>query len=84
MTIEYRYVGIFLDTRPPDRPVGVVRLWTDAAGEQREESFSASLTWEPSEVFSPMARPDYYDYVEVDESMVNAFIERMHERYGGE
>jgi hypothetical protein len=77
MTTRYRYMGIFLDRTPRDQPLGVVRLWTDADGEQREESFRASLTWEPSEVFSPMARPDNYEYAEVGEPIVEQFIERV-------
>jgi hypothetical protein len=83
MTIKYRYIGIFQHNTPPDRPAGLVRVWTDAGGEQREELFRSSLTWEPSEVFDPMARPDDLKYIEVDETIVASFIEQMRQRYGG-
>ena len=83
MTTRYRYVGIFLLNSPPDRPAGLVRVWTDADGEQKEESYSSSLAWEPSEVFDPMARPDALRYIEVDETIVASFIEQMRQRYGG-
>ena len=83
MTIKYRYIGIYLDNTPRHRPAGVIRVWVDADGEQKEESFRSSLTWEPSDVFDPMARPDYRDYIEVDETIVAGFIEQMRQRYGG-
>lgn len=84
MTIEYRYVGIYLDNTPADRPAGVLRVWTDADGQQREESFRSSLTWEPSDVLDPMTRPDYRDYIDINEATVAGFMAQMHERYGGE
>lgn len=81
MTIKYRYIGIYVTGI--DRPAGVLRVWTDADGQQREETFRSSLTWEPSEVLDPMARPDYDKYVEIDEVILAGFLEQMRQRYGG-
>lgn len=82
MTINYRYIGIYVRT-VPDRPAGVLRVWTDADGQQHEETFRSSLTWEPSEVLDPMTRPNYKKYIEIDEETLAGFLARMHQRYGG-
>lgn len=84
MTIRYRYIGIYAGSTPIDRPAGVLRVWTDAHGQRREESFRSSLTWEPSDVLDPMARPDYDEYIEINEVTVAGFIAQMHQRFGGE
>jgi hypothetical protein len=74
---SYKYYGVLVGDRTPDRPAGVVRVWTGPDGEQMEESFTSSLAWEPSHRFSSMARPDYKTIVEIDESVVVRFIERV-------
>ena len=83
MTIEYRYIGIYKRSTPIDRPGGVLRVWTDVDGQQREESFRSSLTWEPSDVLDPMTRPNHDKYIEINEATLAGFMARMHERYCG-
>jgi len=83
MTVGYRYIGIFLDTDPRNAPSGIVPVWTDAEGEQKEETSGASLTWKPSEVFDPMARPDELRYIGADELIVEGFFEQMRQRCVG-
>jgi hypothetical protein len=82
MTTHYKYFGILLDSATPHNPSGVIRVWTGPDGRQMEETFTISLTWERSHEFSPMARPDYYEIVEIDESVVGPFMERVKEIHG--
>jgi hypothetical protein len=81
---NYRYIGIFLDNTPRDRPLGVIRVWTGADGMLQEEVFVASLNWESSMVLATAARPDNFDYIEIEEPIVEKFIDRAYARFGGE
>ncbi|MEV4643117.1 hypothetical protein AB0J80_37845 [Actinoplanes sp. NPDC049548] len=83
MSVEYRYFGILTGDRTPDRPAGVIRTWTDEDGRTQEETFRSTLTWAPSNRLSPSARPDYDEIVEIDESVVEQFVERIRQRYRG-
>lgn len=73
----YRYLGIYLVGMESDIPGGVIRVWTDAAGRQHEETFSPSLTWEPSDLLSRWARPTDDKYMEIDEPMLERFIAKV-------
>jgi hypothetical protein len=73
----YTYYGVLMGDMTADMPARVIRVTTGQGGEQTEESFTRSLIWEPSHRFSSMARPDYNEVVEIDESVVERFIERM-------
>jgi hypothetical protein len=76
-TVDYRYLGVVHRGDTPDEPSVLLRVWTDANGYQREETFMASLTWEPTHVTSPIARPTYDpDPVEVDAATADRFLHR--------
>lgn len=77
----YTYYGVLVGDRTPDNPGGVIRVWTGPDGEQMEETFMISLRWERSDRFSPMSRDDFGTTVEIDESVVERFIQRMKEKY---
>jgi hypothetical protein len=80
MAIEYVYFGILGGSRTPDNPSGVIRSWNRSDGRRQAEVFTRNLKWEMSDVFSPSARPDYKTIVEIDESVVEQFIERVTRR----
>ena len=57
MATQYRYFGILKGDATPDRPSGVIRVWTGSDGQQMEETFTYRLTWEPSHEFSSNTGP---------------------------
>jgi hypothetical protein len=81
MSIQYRYFGILIRGYTPDNPAGIVRVWNDESGVRREETYTYRLTWEPSAVLSN-TRPTWDELVEIDESMVGPFMERVKKIHG--
>jgi hypothetical protein len=83
MTTKYKYVAIYPIVNP-GRPSGMMRIWSDAEGKERVESLRATLDWLPTDRLDPMARTDHFTYAEVDEAVVERFIEAVRQRHGGE
>ncbi|MEU8663285.1 hypothetical protein [Actinoplanes philippinensis] len=80
-TVDYTYFGIVRDRDAAGEPSTVLRTWTGASGDDHEETFTAALTWEPSDTMSPMARPTYDpEPVEITRATVERFIARVTER----
>lgn len=79
MSISYRYLGIVGTGYTADNPSGVLRVWTRPDGREVAESFRTSLTWERSNLLSPTSQFDVDDLVEIDEPVVEWFIEQVKE-----
>lgn len=83
--VDYRYLGVVREHDEPGEPSTVLRLWTDAAGNDREETFHRSLTWEVTDDMSPLNREPYEpEPVEVDLAAVERFIHRITENVKAE
>ncbi|MEU0879277.1 hypothetical protein ABZ345_11815 [Lentzea sp. NPDC005914] len=49
MNRRYEYYAMLTEIRPElDDPAGVVRRWTDEAGQTHDERYSRRLVWEPT------------------------------------
>jgi hypothetical protein len=83
--VDYRYLGVVRDYDESGKPSTVLRMWADAAGSDREETFTGSLTWEESFRMSDMARPTYDpDPVEIDKATVDWFVQTTTEHVNAE
>jgi hypothetical protein len=80
--IAYKYFGILVGDRTPDNPAGVVRVWTDEGGREREQTFTPDLIWKTSYVFDPLTRPTNDRLVEIDQQGVDQFVERVKQKFG--
>jgi hypothetical protein len=81
MAIQYKYYGILYDGDTHESPSGVIRSWVHPNGRKKAEAFTRSLTWEASDIFSPWS-DDHQTIVDIDESVVERFIEELKAIYG--
>jgi hypothetical protein len=80
--ILYKYFGLLVGDRAPDNPAGVVRVWTDESGKEREQTFTPDLIWETSYIFDPLTRRTDDRLVEIDQQAADQFVERVRQRFG--